>query len=132
MWALGDVYEDQHRTEADRIENLPFQVQRPRTDLLGEARRHYQQGNYQDAIVYLFSYQLVKLDEQHFIRLARGKTNRQYLSEIRRSRRLKSMLTQSMLACEDVFFGHYTLGRERFEACWNQLEDFHQLVQQNP
>jgi hypothetical protein len=129
---LGEGFEDDHRTEADRIESLPFRVQRPRADLLGEARRHYQMGNYQEAIIYLFSYQLVKLDEEHFIRLAKGKTNRQYLSEIRRSRRLRRLLTQSMLAFEDVFFGHHMLGKERFEDCWNQLDDFHEWVQQSP
>ncbi len=33
-----------------------------------------------------------------------------------------------MLAFEDVFFGHYQLTRERFEACWHRLDEFHQLV----
>ena len=78
--------DDEHanrQREAERIENLPFQVRQPRSDLLGEARRLYQTGNYQEAIIYLFSYQLVKLDESHFIRLAKGKTNRQYLGELR-------------------------------------------------
>ncbi len=68
--------------EADRIENLPFAVKRPQTDLLGESRWHYEQGNYGEAIVYLFSYQLVQLDTHHFVRLAKGRTNRQYLRDL--------------------------------------------------
>ena len=48
--------------EAEQIENLPFPVQRPQTDLLGEARHNYELGNYGEAIMYLFSYQLVHLD----------------------------------------------------------------------
>ena len=47
--------------EAEQIENLPFPVERPKTDLLGEARRNYELGNYGEAIMYLFSYQLVHL-----------------------------------------------------------------------
>ena len=53
-----------------------------RLDLLAEARRHYQAGNYGAAIVYLFSFQLVQLDQRQIIRLAKGKTNRQYLREV--------------------------------------------------
>ena len=37
-----------------------------------------------------------------------------------------------MLAFEDVFFGHYSLSKERFESCWDQLEEFHQIVQYQP
>ena len=51
-------------------------------DLLAEARRHYQAGNYGAAIVYLFSFQLVQLDRRQIIQLAKGKTNRQYLREV--------------------------------------------------
>ncbi len=74
--------EDRRRHESDSIEQLPFQVKRPQANLLEEARRHYQQGNYRDAIIYLFSYQLVQLDRHQRIHLAKGKTNRQYLFEI--------------------------------------------------
>jgi hypothetical protein len=68
--------------EADRIESLPFPVRSGRANLLDEARRHWQEGNYAQAIIYLFSFQLVHLDKQQIIRLNKGKTNRQYLREI--------------------------------------------------
>ena len=68
--------------DAARIESLPFPVAAGRLDLLAEARRHYQAGNYGAAIVYLFSFQLVQLDKRQIIRLAKGKTNRQYLREV--------------------------------------------------
>ncbi len=123
--------EDEHdrRREADLIEQLPFQVKRPLTDLLGEARRLYAQGNYREAIIYLFSYQLVELDRNHKIQLSKGKTNRQYVAEIRGQRSLRQLLTQTMLAFEDVFFGDYDLDRARFETCWGQLEQFNELAQ---
>jgi len=108
----------------DRIEALPMPVQRGRSDLLGEAQRHYRQGNYGQAIVYLFSFQLVQLDKRQIIRLTKGKTNRQYLREVGGQASLRRLLEQTMLAFEDVFFGNRTLDRARFESCWSQLDEF--------
>jgi len=127
--AASMAVEEEIRTEEDLIESLPFQVKRPRTDLLGEARRHYEQGNYGEAVIYLFSYQLVRLDQHHLIRLTRGKTNRQYLYEVWQAPELRDMLQRTMLAFEDVFFGHHPLDRERFEQCWSRLDDFHQRLE---
>lgn len=112
------------------IESLPFMADRSRGDLLGEARRHYQQGNFSEAIIYLFSYQLVELDRFALIRLAKGKTNREYLRELGKSPPLRPPLELTMTAFEDVFFGRRDLDREGFEACWSQLPLFEQLVSQ--
>ena len=71
------------RRDADRVEALPFHVRAASGDFLAEARRLYDAGHYSEAIVYLFSYQLVQLDKHHVIRLAKGKTNRQYVRETR-------------------------------------------------
>lgn len=117
------------RTAADLIENLPFQVPRPRADLLAEARRLYAAGRFDEAVIYLFSYQLVQLDQHQLIRLARGKTNRQYLREIWPRPDLRDLITRTMLAFEDVFFGRHPLERARFEACWSGLDDFHQRLE---
>ena len=117
-------------SDADRVESLPFKVRRPRSDLLVEARRCYREGNYAEAIIYLFSYQLVQLDRYQIIRLTKGKTNRQYLREIRRRSALRDLLRQTMVAFEDVFFGDRRLPQTRFEACWDRLDEFHQLAQQ--
>ena len=126
----GDSDVSVHRaSDVDRVESLPFQVKRPRADLLAEARRQYELGNYGEAIVYLFSYQLVQLDKQQLIHLTRGKTNRQYLREVRRRPRLFQVLETTMIAFEDVFFGHHELERDRFEACWSGLDDFHQHLE---
>ena len=111
--------------EIDRVEALPVRLERPQTDLLGEARRNYRQGNYDEAIIYLYSYELVELDKNQIIRLARGKTNRQYLQETYRRSTLGNLLQQTIVAFEDVFFGSRTLSRARFEACWSELDRFH-------
>jgi hypothetical protein len=114
--------------DPDRIEALPFPLHSGRGDLLDEARRHHEQGNYARAIVYLFSYQLVQLDKQQVIRLARGKTNRQYLREIGTRPPLVRLMEQTMVAFEDVFFGNRPLERARFESCWSRLEEFQSLL----
>ncbi len=114
--------------DADRIEALPFPVRRGRLDLLDEARSHYQQGNYRQAIVYLFSFQLVCLDREQIIRLTKGKTNRQYLREVGPRRALGRLVEQTMVAFEDVFFGNRHLDRARFESCWSRLDEFETLA----
>jgi len=111
--------------DVDRVEALPFAIRKPTGDFLEEARRLYEAGHYSEAIVYLFSYQLVELDRRHLIRLAKGKTNRQYLRELRRQPRLAGILENTMIAFEDAFFGRKQLPAERFEACWRLLADFH-------
>jgi hypothetical protein len=114
--------------DADRVESLPFRLRGPRSDLLAEAARNYEQGEYSEAIVYLFSYQLVQLDKRQLVRLARGKTNRQYLRELGSWPQLYQILEKTMIAFEDVFFGGRRLERERFESCWRALDDFHRLA----
>jgi hypothetical protein len=114
--------------DADRIEALPFPVGRGRRDLLGQSRRSYQQGDYSQAIIYLFSFQLVELDKQQIIRLTKGKTNRQYLREVGPRSSLRRLVEQTMVAFEDVFFGNHALDRARFESCWARLSEFESLA----
>jgi len=112
------------RRDADRVEALPFQLRASGGDFLTEARRLYEAGQFSQAIVFLFSWELVQLDRRHVLRLTKGKTNRQYLREIRRRPGLAATLERTMLACEDAYFGGKTLSRETFEACWRRLDDF--------
>jgi hypothetical protein len=113
------------QTQVDRVDELPVPLKRATSDLLGELRRQYELGNYNEAIIYLYSYLLVELDKANRIRLVRGKTNRQYLGELRESPELADLVGQTMIAFEDVFFGEHTLTREQFEACYRRLDQFH-------
>lgn len=117
---------------ADQVEALPFLARRSRGDLLAQARHYYEQGNYAEAIIYLFSYELVQLDKFAVIRLAKGKTNRQYLRETARNAPVKGLLERTMLAFEGVFFGCRDLDRAGFEACWNALGEFEQHLRDVP
>jgi hypothetical protein len=124
--AKGDEAEPAGR--ADRVESLPLPIDARRLDLLAEAQRCRQQGEYGRAIIFLFSHELLQLDKHGRIHLARGKTNRQYLREIRPWPALGGLVEQTTLMFEDVFFGHHTLELPAFEACWSRLEEFDKLV----
>jgi hypothetical protein len=120
---------DSERGVLDRVGKLPFSLHVSQTDLLAEARRCFEAGEYGQAIIYLYSYQLVRLDQGQLIRLAKGKTNRQYLHELRRHPLLQGLLETTMIAFEEVFFGHRVLERARFEECWQTVQDFHQQLE---
>lgn len=113
---------------AAHIEALPEEVRRDVSDLLGAARRHYEQGNYREAMIYLYSHELVELDRGQRIRLARGKTNRQYLRETSSLPSLAELFERAIVTFEAVFFGNYLLDRAGFEACWNQLPEVERLA----
>ena len=120
-------------TEADsvrmqnQIEKLPFEMVEPPRDLLAAARKSYESGDIQRAIIYLFGYQLMHLDNVQAIQLEDGKTNRQCLAELTGSK-LHAILERTMVAFEDVFFGKLPLEPAAFEQCWNDLELFHQYA----
>ncbi len=116
--------------EVARVEDLPVKIRRSVSDLLSEANRHYEAGNFAEAIVYYYSHQLVQLDRRQLIRLTKGKTNRQYLRELPRRTGLADLLSQSVRMFEDVFFGRHALSRERFEAVWRRQEEFDSLLEQ--
>jgi hypothetical protein len=114
--------------DASRVEELPVALDPNRGDFLEAARSYYQRGDFNRAIIYLYSHQLLELDRRHLIRLTRGKTNRQYLGELGPHPRLKGLLGETMVAFEDAYFGDHRLTRDRFETCWNRLDDFVQLA----
>ncbi len=123
---IPEQHEEEKSRQIDRVEHLPFEVKKKDANLLEEARRCYESGNFNEAIVYLFSFQLLELDKGHIIRLAKGKTNGQYLREAGRNRDLRKILQGTMNAFEDVFFGNRDLTRDRFERCWNEQSQFNQ------
>ncbi len=97
--------------------------------LLEEARRLYEAARYSEAIICLFSYELLKLDHNQLIRLARGKTNRQYLREISSRPELHEILAKTLIPFEDAYFGDHELDRERFETVWKQMDRFNSLLE---
>ncbi len=129
-WSSSNAAAGQREAANDRrrIEALPASVGRRPSDLLAEALRLYEEGRYSEAIVYLFSHRLVQLDKHQLIHMEKGKTNRQYLRELGARAALRRLLTETMVAFEDAFFGNYRLDRGRFETCWSRQTDFETLL----
>lgn len=114
--------------DVTRLEELPFMARRAQSELLSHAQRCYQNGDYREAIVYLFSHQLLMLDRRGLLRLDRGKTNRQYLRELGPQSPLGTLLARTMVGFEGVFFGQHPLDRGGFEQCWSRLDEFDRLL----
>ena len=118
-------------TDRQRIESLPFQLREMKRDFLTMADELYRSGDYNEAIIYLFSYQLLQLDRANLIRLTRGKTNRQYVRELGSRTAIRRIMLHTIRSFEEVFFGHHSLDKQRFEVSWNALDEFNQLLQQD-
>ena len=121
--------------DVEKLADLPFDAPQAGGDLLSTIRALHEQGQFGDAIVLLFGYQLLKLDKNQLICVLKGKTNRQYVREVGRHEgqsRLCEMLTQTMVTFEDYFFGNHPITREKFESCWRLLDEFHSIVEASP
>ncbi len=127
-------------SQLERVESLPIEVKKPLANHLDEARRHYESGEYAEAIIYLFSYQLLELDKAHFLHLSKGKTNRQYLREVYRTeegkqnQKLQSkfgeLLCRTVEIFEASFFGNHPPSAAQFESCWQPMNDFSGWIQE--
>lgn len=116
-----------------RVEELPVSLAKSPADYLDEAMRLYRKSDFTQAIIYLFSHQLLQLDRRHWVRLVKGKTNRQYLREVRRnnvasSELLADLFNDTVLLFEEVFFGKRLPQRQQIDAVWSRIEQFESLV----
>lgn len=112
--AGGSAPEEREQDFKTRLEKLPVEVRRPSGDLLEEADRLAAAGQIDEAIIYLFGHRLLQLDRHHVIRLARGKTNRQYLAEMVGRNELRSIMRETVDVFEASYFGRYSVTSERF------------------
>ncbi len=131
----GNVLNSLELEEEDleyRIQQLPFELNdTTKGDLNMLAVRAANRGDHDKAVMLLFSHVLILLDRKDLIRLRKGKTNRQYLNEIRRHPDLTKYYEQVMVPFEDSFFGDHTVNKERFESCFNALDEFHRNVEES-
>ena len=89
------------RSMAESIKQLPFELDDGETgDFRQRAQWNYNNGNYNKATILLFSHVLVSLDQKNHIRLRKGKTNRQYLGEIKHQPPLANYFTPTMVLFE--------------------------------
>lgn len=121
------------RTMAESIKQLPFEIDESLSgDFRSLAYRYYQQGDLRRATILLFSHVLVSLDQKGFVRLKKGKTNRQYLRELNPHQMLSGYFGEVMVRFEEAFFGDREIERSSFESCWNRLDDFQAGLEANP
>ena len=120
--------EDAEAAQARRTEALLAPVARSRSDLLAEARRNYNEGRYNEAIIYLFSHELVEARQTPPGPHDEGKNEPRVPRRPRARLALRRLLEQTMVAFEDVFFGNYAIDRTRFESCWSRLDEFDALA----
>jgi hypothetical protein len=111
-----------------RIQDLPFAADQILEDPLSQARQCLEAGDYNRAIVFLYGYQLLALDQARRIHLQKGKTNGMYLGELKSLPRLKEIVAATVLKFEQVYFGKHQLSKASFWQSWSQLDEFHQLL----
>jgi Domain of unknown function (DUF4129) len=116
--------------ERAKLLDLPFEVEQTMLGLLAQAEKYRAAGDYSKAIIYLFSHALVEMDGARCIRLARGKTNRAYLRELRDQESLRGFTNQLVSAFEYAFFGKHVLSQEAFERIWQQVPAFDSNIKQ--
>ena len=126
----GVDLDEQERIQ-ERIKQLPFQVSSStKGDFRDMAWQAAQKADYGKATMLLFSHVLLQLDKNSLIELKRGKTNRQYLRELKSHQNLVDYYQQVMVPFEDSFFGSHNIGKTVFEKCWQELDRFQSEVDQ--
>jgi hypothetical protein len=113
-----------------KIVDLPFAVDSPTGDLLGQAEEFRRNGDYARSIIFLYGHLLVELDANGLIHLQRGKTNRMYLREMRKAQEPLKYLQYFVQVFEAVFFGRYPIDKEQCERAWKLLPKFNQAVEE--
>ncbi|MDO4551099.1 MAG: hypothetical protein Q4C96_07595 [Planctomycetia bacterium] len=103
-----------------RTEALPEEIQTENGDYARLAEEAYARGDYRLAIIYLFAFQLLKLDEYHRIHLLKGRTNRQYQKALRHS--LKKQFTDHREAISVNASEEARLQLEKYRQLGSKLE----------
>lgn len=118
------------KIDPTRIEDLPFEVPEIKafSNPLEQIQALMQAGRVREAVILLYGYKLLTLDQANRIELQKGKTNRTYLREVKSHQRIASILETTMLAFEDAFFGDHEISQERFQQSWSLLDEFQQLA----
>jgi len=104
-----------------RIEHLGFIEDDTPGDYLQLCLRESRAGRFERAIVYLYAHLLTELNDRQLVRLARGKTNRQYLREVA-DPAMRAAMEVIVGAFEDAYFGRHPIEPARFEWCWQQWQ----------
>jgi hypothetical protein len=109
---------------ADSAMALPPELAAHAGNFLAAAERAAAAGDYRLAICCLFHHLLTVLGEAGLIRLARGRTNRQYLRQLA-EHPSRPPLTDAMRLFEGVYFG----GHAADSAMWEKMRSSQQFIE---
>lgn len=113
-------------TQQRKVTDLPFELDRQDLPLLQLVEQYRNQGEFSQAIIYLYSYILIELDAAGLVRLAKGKTNWTYLSELNPRPQEKALTTSVVYWFEHIFFGKQEMDAAAFDTIWTALPSFHE------
>lgn len=122
--AGGEDSKKRKRRIRDHIKHLPFEIEEQDGDFETFAEKSFRNGDYSNAVIYLFADLLVAMSESGVVRLQRGKTNRQYLNEIWDHGEIRPYYRKIMTAFEDAFFGKHEIEKSRAEECFSERPAF--------
>ena len=114
----GEENEKRNRRIRDHIKHLPFELEEQDGDFETFAEKSLREGDYSNAVIYLFADLLVAMSESGVVRLQRGKTNRQYMNDIWDHQEIRPYFQKVMTAFEDAFFGKHEISQSRAEDCF--------------
>lgn len=115
--------ENADRRLLERIKHLPEELRRENIDYRLEAERLMKRKVYDQAIILLFAHQLLLLDQAAYVRLNRGKTNRQYVRETQSMSRVTAGWFKRVVGLfEQSYFGRHPIADGEFKRCWIENE----------
>ena len=108
--------------DPEKIEQLPFELANAPDDLMAAARASFEMGDLRQAVILLFSQQLICLDQFDLIQLAKGKTNGFYLMELAGVSEIKSQMRVSVRVFEEVYFGGRMPTETQVRQMWEHTD----------
>lgn len=101
------------------VKLIPLESEEPEfvgsEDALEAARAMAGQGKYREALIYLFRFVLLRLDERGIVTLRQGKTNREIFQSIPEHQPIKQPLGQMISLFNRVRYGNEACSRTVFE-----------------
>ena len=105
----------------ERVQHLPEELRRENLDYRSETEKLMESGKFDQAIILLLAYQLLLLDRAACLRLSRGKTNRQYLREMRVADATgEEWFARVINLFESSYFGRIEIFESDFRRCWQE------------
>ncbi len=101
------------------VESIPIESEEPEfvgsEDALAAARAMAGEARYREALIYLFRFVLLRLDERGTVTVRQGKTNREILQNVPDDQPIKQPLSQMILLFNRVRYGNEACSRTVFD-----------------